>query len=167
MKENSGSKSLILFPLQLAEDANRGFVKVIQHLFRLVNYDFHTLQSKSPNAYTRDVTTSSFGRTHFGSPQPEVSTRSSFNAAPSFSNDNTDSSFSQDDDPVEIVSLLFSDNAEQRLFAIRWVSDHQYRNALPMLESILLIEDDHCVYDEICKLIALLRETDAFDADRI
>lgn len=159
MKDNSAVKSRLLLPLQLAEDANRGFVKVFQNIGRLINYDFHTIQSETPDSRFRSRTFNSRVQHPLsGSKQNRITSVSAPNP-PSFSDDDLKAKSSPEDGPAEMVTLLFSDLAEERLSAVRWIADHKIVDALPMLESILLIEDDHQVYEEASNLINILRET--------
>jgi len=166
VKENTAIKSRILFPLQLAEDANRGFVKVIQQITRVINYDFHTTRSAAPDSRFRDTIPYSRDRYQYISSRPNIRASAFVPFPPSISPDSSDAHSAQQVDPSEMITLLFSDFAEERLSAIRWIRDHRYGDALPILESILLIEDNHQVYEEVCNLINVLREIDIEKPDR-
>lgn len=160
MKEDSTIKSRILFPLQLAEDANRGFIKVIQQINRLINYDLHTTRPEAPDSRPRDMIPYSRDRYRNISSRQDKRTSPVAPIPPSVLEYGSHAHSAQDIDGDKMVTLLFSDFAEERLSAIRWISAYKYGDVLPMLESILLIEDNHQVYEEACNLINILRETD-------
>ena len=166
MKEDSAVKSRILFPLQLAEDANRGFVKVIQHITRFINYDFHTTRPEITGSRFHVRIPYSRNQYQFIASK-QINNSSAVDPVPSsVSDEEINAQLSPKIEPAEMITLLFSDFTEERLAAIRWISDHKYGDALPILKSILLIEDNHQVYEEACKLINILRESDTERFDR-
>ena len=160
MKENTSIKSRIPSPLQLAEEANRGFVKVVQQIVRIINYDFHTTRPDASDSCLHNTMSVSRARYQPVSPRRDIRTSDFSSFSSSVSADSRETRSAEEVDPTEMITLLFSDLAEQRLTAIRWIFDHRYADALPILESILLIEDNHQVYEEVCNLINVLREID-------
>jgi hypothetical protein len=125
-----------LDPIQIAETANRGFIKIVRSLLCLVTW-----------------------RKPFGSPGP-CEPQESFLAVTQDQATGAEPAISPNSaagGQQHMLRALFLADAVHRLAAVRWIRRHGTSEALPTLESVLTIEEDREVGEEIARTVERLK----------
>jgi len=178
MEEQQKSWTKSLSPVRIADEANNGFVKMAQFLMRVVTWDFathssgHRVTSCQKGVWTQETPPVHTYRPHsvrddLSSEPYRVAELSKQRSERMPSNRHTSRSqnrankrepgLREIEDRIAVkFRELFHSNPLIRLSAASWIRERRYREAIPILEGVLSIEDNTEVRDEIIKTIESL-----------
>lgn len=159
MKGKQQDNQKYLLPMRLADDANQGFVKMVQYIGRIISLDSYT-KTRGPVTCAHDANINIY-QNSIASAQCYHPSYTSINVPgenPAFFDHFSLQNSDDKDEKRRKIQDLFSDSDAHRLSSIRWVNDENIFEAVPLLEGILIIESNHQISDLIRKVLSRLKE---------